>query len=111
MEDCAQHLGHCMVDMRELSATPEGLTAAGELTMLILRMRLPSLSPFTLSLLRQHSAWQLSASRCISLQLFISFFFLALVVSVRVSEGLFRKAGGGRAGGGKTIWVAGETAA
>lgn len=30
MEDCAQHLGHCMVDMRELSATPEGLTAAGE---------------------------------------------------------------------------------
>ncbi|XP_029020149.1 type II inositol 3,4-bisphosphate 4-phosphatase isoform X2 [Betta splendens] len=29
MEDGAQHLGHCMVDMKELSASPEGLTAAG----------------------------------------------------------------------------------
>lgn len=31
MEDSAKHLGHCMVDMKELSANPEGLTAAGEL--------------------------------------------------------------------------------
>nr|KAG7486810.1 type II inositol 3,4-bisphosphate 4-phosphatase isoform X2 [Solea senegalensis] len=29
MEDGNQHLGHCMVDMKELSANPEGLTAAG----------------------------------------------------------------------------------
>ncbi|KAK5865651.1 hypothetical protein PBY51_019903 [Eleginops maclovinus] len=29
MEDGAQQLGHCMVDMKELSANPEGLTAAG----------------------------------------------------------------------------------
>ncbi|XP_076003920.1 type II inositol 3,4-bisphosphate 4-phosphatase isoform X1 [Genypterus blacodes] len=29
MEDGTQHLGHCMVDMKELSANPEGLTAAG----------------------------------------------------------------------------------
>ncbi|XP_040003133.1 type II inositol 3,4-bisphosphate 4-phosphatase isoform X2 [Xiphias gladius] len=29
MEDSPQHLGHCMVDMKELSANPEGLTAAG----------------------------------------------------------------------------------
>ncbi|XP_068444904.1 type II inositol 3,4-bisphosphate 4-phosphatase isoform X3 [Clinocottus analis] len=29
MEDGAQHLGHCMVDMKELNANPEGLTAAG----------------------------------------------------------------------------------
>nr|XP_046271755.1 type II inositol 3,4-bisphosphate 4-phosphatase isoform X3 [Scatophagus argus] len=28
MEDGTQHLGHCMVDMKELSADPEGLTAA-----------------------------------------------------------------------------------
>uniref|UniRef100_A0A671V4S0 phosphatidylinositol-3,4-bisphosphate 4-phosphatase n=1 Tax=Sparus aurata TaxID=8175 RepID=A0A671V4S0_SPAAU len=28
MEDGTQHLGHCMVDMKELSANPEGLTAA-----------------------------------------------------------------------------------
>ena len=34
MEDGTQHLGHCMVDMKELSANPEGLTAAGELTAL-----------------------------------------------------------------------------
>lgn len=34
MEDGTQHLGHCMVDMKELSASPEGLTAAGELTAL-----------------------------------------------------------------------------
>lgn len=111
MEDCAQHLGHCMVDMRELSATPEGLTAAGELTMLILRMRLPSLSLFTLSLLRQHSAWQLSASRCTSLQLFISFFswhWLRVYVCLRVYLGKLEVAG---QGGGKTIWGAGETAA
>ncbi|XP_067354416.1 type II inositol 3,4-bisphosphate 4-phosphatase isoform X1 [Channa argus] len=32
MEDGTQHLGHCMVDMKELSANPEGLTAAGVLT-------------------------------------------------------------------------------
>lgn len=32
MEDGAQQLGHCMVDMKELNADPEGLTAAGELT-------------------------------------------------------------------------------
>lgn len=32
MEDGTQHLGHCMVDMKELSASPEGLSAAGELT-------------------------------------------------------------------------------
>lgn len=31
MEDSSQHLEHCAVDMRELSAIPEGLTA-GELT-------------------------------------------------------------------------------
>ncbi|XP_054461273.1 type II inositol 3,4-bisphosphate 4-phosphatase isoform X2 [Anoplopoma fimbria] len=29
MEDGTQQLGHCMVDMKELSANPEGLTAAG----------------------------------------------------------------------------------
>ncbi|KAL6110835.1 inpp4b [Pungitius sinensis] len=29
MEDGAQQLGHCMVDMKELNADPEGLTAAG----------------------------------------------------------------------------------
>ncbi|XP_013863256.1 type II inositol 3,4-bisphosphate 4-phosphatase [Austrofundulus limnaeus] len=29
MEDGIQHLGHCMVDMKELSANPEGLSAAG----------------------------------------------------------------------------------
>lgn len=34
MEDGTQHLGHCTVDMKELSAIPEGLTAAGELTAL-----------------------------------------------------------------------------
>lgn len=34
MEDGIQQLGHCMVDMKELSANPEGLTAAGELTAL-----------------------------------------------------------------------------
>lgn len=34
MEDGTQQLGHCMVDMKELSANPEGLTAAGELTAL-----------------------------------------------------------------------------
>ena len=34
MEDSTQHLRHCMVDMKELSANPEGLTAAGELTAL-----------------------------------------------------------------------------
>ncbi|TMS23216.1 Type II inositol 3,4-bisphosphate 4-phosphatase, partial [Larimichthys crocea] len=28
MEDGTQHLGHCTVDMKELSAIPEGLTAA-----------------------------------------------------------------------------------
>lgn len=32
MEDSTQHLGHCVVDMKELIANPEGLTAAGELT-------------------------------------------------------------------------------
>lgn len=32
MEDGTQHLGHCMVDMKELSADPEGLSDAGELT-------------------------------------------------------------------------------
>lgn len=32
MEDGIQHLGHCMVDMKELSANPEGLSAAGELS-------------------------------------------------------------------------------
>nr|XP_020447441.1 type II inositol 3,4-bisphosphate 4-phosphatase isoform X4 [Monopterus albus] len=37
MEDGIQHLGHCMVDMKELSANPEGLTAAG----VILTPRLP----------------------------------------------------------------------
>lgn len=31
MEGSSQHLEHCAVDMRELSAIPEGLTA-GELT-------------------------------------------------------------------------------
>nr|XP_040041568.1 type II inositol 3,4-bisphosphate 4-phosphatase isoform X2 [Gasterosteus aculeatus aculeatus] len=31
MEDGAQQLGHCMVDMKELNADPEGLTAAGVL--------------------------------------------------------------------------------
>ena len=31
MEDSSRHLGHCMVDMKELSANPEGLSAAGEL--------------------------------------------------------------------------------
>ncbi|KAK1886890.1 Phosphoglucosamine mutase [Dissostichus eleginoides] len=31
MEDGTQQLGHCMVDMRELSANPEGLTAADKL--------------------------------------------------------------------------------
>uniref|UniRef100_A0A3P8X014 phosphatidylinositol-3,4-bisphosphate 4-phosphatase n=1 Tax=Cynoglossus semilaevis TaxID=244447 RepID=A0A3P8X014_CYNSE len=31
MEDGTQQLGHCMVDMKELSANPEGLTAAGVL--------------------------------------------------------------------------------
>lgn len=30
MEDGIQHLGHCIVDMKELSASPEGLSAAGE---------------------------------------------------------------------------------
>ena len=34
MEDSTQHLGHCTVDMKELSASPEGLNAAGELTAL-----------------------------------------------------------------------------
>ncbi|XP_072241012.1 type II inositol 3,4-bisphosphate 4-phosphatase isoform X2 [Leuresthes tenuis] len=29
MEDGIQHLGHCVVDMKELSANPEGLSAAG----------------------------------------------------------------------------------
>ncbi|KAK9540532.1 hypothetical protein VZT92_002978 [Zoarces viviparus] len=29
MEDGTQQLGHCMVDMKELNANPEGLTAAG----------------------------------------------------------------------------------
>ncbi|XP_068178011.1 type II inositol 3,4-bisphosphate 4-phosphatase isoform X2 [Antennarius striatus] len=29
MEDSSRHLGHCMVDMKELSANPEGLSAAG----------------------------------------------------------------------------------
>ncbi|CAB1436390.1 unnamed protein product [Pleuronectes platessa] len=29
MEDGIQHLGHCMVDMKELRADPEGLIAAG----------------------------------------------------------------------------------
>ncbi|XP_041839692.1 type II inositol 3,4-bisphosphate 4-phosphatase isoform X2 [Melanotaenia boesemani] len=29
MEDGIQHLGHCMVDMKELSANPEGLSTAG----------------------------------------------------------------------------------
>ncbi|XP_022593806.1 type II inositol 3,4-bisphosphate 4-phosphatase [Seriola dumerili] len=37
MEDGTQHLGHCMVDMKELSANPEGLTAAG----VILTPKLP----------------------------------------------------------------------
>lgn len=32
MEDSTQHLGHCIVGMKELSVNPEGLTAAGELT-------------------------------------------------------------------------------
>lgn len=32
MEDGTQHLGHCMVDMKELSANPEGPNAAGELS-------------------------------------------------------------------------------
>lgn len=31
MEDSTQHLGHCMVDMKELSTNPEGVTTAGEL--------------------------------------------------------------------------------
>lgn len=34
MEDGAQHLGHCIVDIKEMSADPEGLTAAGKLTAL-----------------------------------------------------------------------------
>ncbi|XP_063332176.1 type II inositol 3,4-bisphosphate 4-phosphatase isoform X1 [Pelmatolapia mariae] len=37
MEDGTQHLGHCMVDMKELSASPEGLSAAG----VILTPKLP----------------------------------------------------------------------
>nr|XP_019956898.1 PREDICTED: type II inositol 3,4-bisphosphate 4-phosphatase isoform X6 [Paralichthys olivaceus] len=37
MEDGIQHLGHCMVDMKELSANPEGLIAAG----VILTPKLP----------------------------------------------------------------------
>ncbi|XP_074542903.1 type II inositol 3,4-bisphosphate 4-phosphatase isoform X2 [Halichoeres trimaculatus] len=37
MEDGTQQLGHCMVDMKELSANPEGLTAAG----IILTPKLP----------------------------------------------------------------------
>ncbi|XP_034447854.1 type II inositol 3,4-bisphosphate 4-phosphatase isoform X5 [Hippoglossus hippoglossus] len=37
MEDGIQHLGHCMVDMKELSADPEGLIAAG----VILTPKLP----------------------------------------------------------------------
>ncbi|XP_044041197.1 type II inositol 3,4-bisphosphate 4-phosphatase isoform X3 [Siniperca chuatsi] len=37
MEDGTQQLGHCMVDMKELSANPEGLTAAG----VILTPKLP----------------------------------------------------------------------
>ncbi|TKS68366.1 Type II inositol 3,4-bisphosphate 4-phosphatase [Collichthys lucidus] len=37
MEDGTQHLGHCTVDMKELSAIPEGLTAAG----VILTPKLP----------------------------------------------------------------------
>ncbi|XP_008301058.1 type II inositol 3,4-bisphosphate 4-phosphatase-like [Stegastes partitus] len=37
MEDGTQHLGHCMVDMKELSANPEGLSAAG----VILTPKLP----------------------------------------------------------------------
>uniref|UniRef100_A0A7N6C0T8 phosphatidylinositol-3,4-bisphosphate 4-phosphatase n=1 Tax=Anabas testudineus TaxID=64144 RepID=A0A7N6C0T8_ANATE len=37
MEDGTQHLAHCMVDMKELSANPEGLTAAG----VILTPKLP----------------------------------------------------------------------
>ncbi|XP_033985420.1 type II inositol 3,4-bisphosphate 4-phosphatase isoform X3 [Trematomus bernacchii] len=43
MEDGTQQLGHCMVDMRELSANPEGLTAAGV-------MLTPQLSQMELSL-------------------------------------------------------------
>ncbi|XP_010777657.1 type II inositol 3,4-bisphosphate 4-phosphatase-like [Notothenia coriiceps] len=43
MEDGTQQLGHCMVDMRELSANPEGLTAAGI-------MLTPQLSQMELSL-------------------------------------------------------------
>ncbi|XP_047433872.1 type II inositol 3,4-bisphosphate 4-phosphatase isoform X2 [Mugil cephalus] len=37
MEDGTQHLGHCMVDMKELSADPEGLSDAG----VILTSKLP----------------------------------------------------------------------
>ncbi|KAF7653743.1 hypothetical protein LDENG_00079180 [Lucifuga dentata] len=37
MEDGTQHLGHCLVDMTELSANPERLTAAG----VILTPKLP----------------------------------------------------------------------
>lgn len=87
MEDCARHLGHCMVDMRELSATPEELTAAGELTTLA-----PITLPFHALAPQAASCWRLSASRCIFSYLFI-IFLLAVVVSVRVSEGvgLFRR--------------------
>lgn len=43
MEDSSQHLGHYAVDMRELSAIPEGLTA-GELTTLVLFPVLPDVT-------------------------------------------------------------------
>ncbi len=47
MEDSSRHLGHCMVDMKELSANPEGLTAAGEQTVLFVCLSL-NLSPLSL---------------------------------------------------------------
>lgn len=92
MEDCAQHLGHCMVDMRELSATPEGLTAAGERA---------ECSSYQFLLFTPHPADS-------SVRRLAASFLLCHLFCVRVSESVYRgepeldrKVGGGGGDGGR----------